>query len=128
MTQCRVASDVTGKTCCGPNGASADCNKAEQLQPALQSVNRLRSVHSRALQFPEVQREIDAGRPVAARIEWISGGAHFVVLDGYRILPSAVHLHVSDPLNPSCEVDFDEFTNNYQGDGKWTASYLVKNS
>jgi hypothetical protein len=95
-------------------------------------VNRLRTTLPGPLQFQDLKREIDAGRPVAARIAWDSAGAsqsatgHFVVLDGYRILSGATHVHVSDPLNPSCEVDFNEFTFNYQGEGKWDASYLVK--
>jgi Papain-like cysteine protease AvrRpt2 len=132
-TQCQVASNVTGSRCCGPAPAAGvdPCDQAEKLQDALTVVSRLRSTYGRALQFPAVKREIDSGRPVAARIQWTTGDpgegqGHFVVVDGYRILPGAVHLHVSDPLNPSCWVDFDEFTNNYQGDGEWNASFLVE--
>jgi hypothetical protein len=130
-TQCQVASDVTGGGCCGPAANGNVCNQPEKLQDALRSVNRFRTDYTHSLKFPEVKQEIDDGRPVAARIQWASGAkgtgeGHFVVIDGYRILSGASHLHVSDPLNPSCWVDFDEFTDNYQGEGTWDASFLVE--
>jgi hypothetical protein len=126
LRQCDIASSVTGNQCCGLAGGSVACNQPEKLQDALSSIGRLRAVLRRPLRFEEVQREIDAGRPVAARVEWGSGGAHFVLMDGYRILSSgARHVHVSDPLNSPSEVDFDEFANQYHGDGQWTGTYLV---
>jgi hypothetical protein len=80
------------------------------------------------LRFDELQREIDAGRPVCAGITWASGGGHFVVLRGYRVLSSgARQVYVADPLNPSALVDFDEFTSSYYGDGSWTETDFVQN-
>ena len=128
LTQCSIANRVLGqKSCCGDQKEQAACNKLEELQNALASVNRLAAAIARPLRFTEVKQQIDAGLPVCARIQWASGGAHFVVLEGYRVLPSgAQHVYVADPLNPSAEVDFEEFMLAYHGEGEWTGSYLVQ--
>src|SRR6476646_5880615 len=34
--------------------------------------------------FASIKTEIDAGHPLAARIAWFGGGAHFIVINGYR--------------------------------------------
>jgi hypothetical protein len=130
LRQCDVANRVVRRDdCCGAGAGTTDCNVAEKLQDALASIGRSRGAIPQAYSFEEVQTEIDAGRPVCARIEWASGGAHFVALDGYRVLPSgAQHIHVADPLNPPSEVDFDEFKSAYHGEGTWTGTYLVRGS
>jgi hypothetical protein len=120
--------------CCEPE----KCDKPAQLEVALQQVHKFRKILLRPLTFEEIQREIDAGRPIGVAITWESGNSpepnsrnpnppgHFVVLRGYRELTSGLRqVYVGDPLNPSSLVDVDEFTLAYYGDGVWTASYLV---
>jgi hypothetical protein len=125
MTQCAVANMVlpgNPKCCDGPE----DCNKPAKLEDALTKIHKWRNTLEVALTFEEVQREIDRGRPVCAQITWNSGGGHFVVVGGYRVLASgAQQLYIADPLNPSNLVDFDEFSVAYYGEGVWTETDLV---
>ena len=126
LTQCEIATRVIGKDCC-KNGSS--CNEAETLIRALQDIRRWKRTINGFVTFQEVKQELDALRPVCARILWPDGYAHFVVLVGYEVLHSgARHVDIADPWNPSSTVDFDQFTTAYLGDGKWVDTYLVTES
>ena len=110
------------------------CNRSAVLEIALKAIHKWRntldadSSTGGTLTFEQVQREIDRGRPVCAGITWNSGGGHFVVVMGYRVLASGAHqLYIADPLNPSNLVDFGEFTQAYYGEGQWTSTDLVAN-
>jgi hypothetical protein len=116
--------------CCDPDS----CNQPAQLELALQEIHKWRTTLDRSvlspgtLTFEAVCREIDRHRPICVGITWRSGGGHFVVVRGYRLLTSgARQVYVADPLNPSSLVDFDEFTFAYWGDGEWTETDLVRN-
>jgi hypothetical protein len=125
LTQCAIANAVLGseKVCC-QNGSG--CNEAATLISALQQINRLKRILTRPLTFPELQRELDAGLPVCARIRWKGGHAHFIVLVGYRVLPPRTqHVDVEDPFNPSGTVAFDTLRDAYYGNGEWIDTYLV---
>jgi Papain-like cysteine protease AvrRpt2 len=111
------------KCCCDPES----CNRPAELEIALQQVHKWRNTLKRPLTFEEIQREIDRGRPVGVGITWASGGGHFVVLRGYRLLRSGSwQVYVADPLNASGLLDLDEFTMAYYGDGAWTETDLVQ--
>ena len=125
------------KCCCHPEC----CDHPAKLEDALQKIYKWRATLDRPLRFDEIQREIDAGRPIGAGITWKSGNSgpkyrrndtpqqkgHFVVVRGYRVLSSGVRqVYVADPLNPSALVLYDEFTSAYYGDGEWTETDLVK--
>jgi hypothetical protein len=127
LTQCEVANRVLGgENCCKSNG---NCNQPETLIDALNSVKRLSSTLTGPLSFELVRGELDAGRPVCARIKWSGGGAHFVVITGYQLLTSgARHLEVVDPFNPNSTIDYDDLCNAYYGDGTWADTYLVTSS
>lgn len=104
-------------------------NQTFEVANALQIVNRLRLSLPGALSFDQLRQEIDAGRPVCAAIAWDSGGGHAVIVDAYKVLPSgACQVHVSDPLNPSSFVDFEEFSKRYYGDGVWKETALTRGS
>ena len=128
--QCDIAAKVTDKRhCCD---APPECNEPQRLTDALrvalsaQSGASLTKVVPRPLRFDELQRELDAARPVCIRIGWDGGGGHFVVLTGYQVLSSGDrHVDVADPLYPDCTVDYEELTNAYHGDGQWTHSFLL---
>ena len=134
--QCEAANkvlkskDLQGDSCDDPE----DFNRPGKLMIALQKFNKWRNTlddddstgATGALTFEQVQREIDRGRPVCCGITWKSGGGHFVVVRGYRVLDSgAQQLYVADPLNPANLVDFDEFTTAYYGEGRWTETSFV---
>jgi hypothetical protein len=131
LKQCDIAAQVTNQPgCCGN---IRECNAPARLTDALPvalagkpSGASLKQVVSRPLRFDELQRELDAGRPVCIRIGWDGGGGHFIVLTGYQVLSSGdQHVDVADPLYPDCTVDYDELTNAYHGDGQWTHSFLL---
>jgi Papain-like cysteine protease AvrRpt2 len=127
LTQCEVAKEVLdakNKECSDP-----EINLPASLTIALHQRGWLSGKMNSPLSFDLVRQEIDAGRPVCARIKWNGGGAHFIVLTGYEILQSgARHLDVADPLNPNTTVDYDAVRDNYYGEGQWVATYLVTNS
>ena len=140
MQQCDVANKVLPKEfpnerlpqsdcgcccqcCCDPDA----CNRPAELEIALRQVYKWRNTLKRPLTFDEIRREIDRGRPVGVGITWDSGGGHFVVVRGYRLLRSGERqVYVADPLNASGLVDIDEFTLAYYGDGAWTETDLVQ--
>jgi len=82
----------------------------------------------------EIQKEIDSGRPVCARIIWtgdngfdrVSAGAHFVAIIGY--LPGTEKLAVEDPwLDESpIEIGYKAFCKDYDGNGLWTHTYFTR--
>jgi hypothetical protein len=128
-TQCKIAGLVLKnvQNCC--DEAATNCNQNASLITALQKINRWSRTLNRPLRFDEIRQELNAGRPVCARIQWKGGGDHFVVIAGYEVLQSgALHVFVEDPLNPSSTVEYDEFKTAYYGDGEWVDSYLVTES
>lgn len=127
LTQCEIARRVTGHQNCYAQGPS--CNQAETLIKALEEIRRLKRIMNGPASFNEIRQELDAGRPVCARISWQDGYAHFVILVGYEILRSGErHVDIADPWNPSSTVDFDQFQGAYFGDGEWVDTYLVTES
>jgi hypothetical protein len=121
-TQCSIASYVLGSNCCGDPGP---CNTAAYLQNALQLIQRLRGIRLRSLTFDEIRAELSAGNPVGVRIAWQGGGAHFVVIRGFRNPAGFQLLNVADPWYEDSIQDFDDFTFTYLGQGLWTDSFLV---
>ena len=107
------------------------CNQPWYLEDALKQVDRLRgspkAVH---LSFKKIQREIDAHRPVCARIQWREPGSpgHFVVISGYHITRARVRqVDVEDPATGSrSTVHYGTFVSNYRHSGRWTHTYLVE--
>jgi hypothetical protein len=129
-TQCRVARNVLGVTqCCSDPDV---CNTPAKLQTALTAVRKLKDTLTRPLEFDEIRQEIEAGRPVCVRIGWSGGGAHFVMISGYRLSASGAKLvEVADPLFPNSTILYDVLVSAYQnaqdpaGGGQWTATFLV---
>jgi hypothetical protein len=126
-TQCAIADAELGRSdCCGA-GASGACNVPWYLNSALSRVGHLASFASGTLTFAIVQSEINAGRPVCARIGWSGGGGHFVALTcWYRnLLTGTQSVRVDDPW-PAYGRSvwlFSAFSTAYQGSGSWTHSY-----
>lgn len=131
QTQCAIASKVLhSQQCCLPDKNNI-CNQPVKLGDALgaKGIGALRQAGEipRPLRFEEVQRELDAHRPICIRIGWDGGGAHAVVITGYQVLEGGIrHVDVADPMYPDCTIDYEELTNAYHGDGQWTHSYLLK--
>jgi len=134
LTQCTIATEVLNPlNCCG--GDAEKCNQAMRLQDALQPIGRLGNTIEGSLPFLELKSEIDADRPVAVRIAWFGGGAHFVLICGYELMQSGTRiLQIADPFYGDevdnqyfgiWEIDYDLFPESYQDGGDWTTTFFV---
>ncbi len=129
--QCKIAGKVLDDaTCCDKRNS---CNKIESLKVALTKVGRLDKFEGRPATFEEVRNAIDADLPMGARIRWHGGGAHFVLICGYRVSTSKDEfVEIADPALRTSFVRYDKFITNYQsspsssGGGEWTHSYWIR--
>jgi len=121
IRQCELAGRVLGSTCCPTR---VPCNTAERLQTALRKIGRLDKIEGQ-LSFVRVKTEIQRGFPIAVRIEWRNGSAHFVIIRGYRD-DGAQILNIADPWYENSLQDYDTFCDDYLGLGRWTDSFLLK--
>jgi hypothetical protein len=78
----------------------------------------------RPLSLAELAREIEGGRPVAARIRWDFGGGHVVLLTGCS---AEGQVWVQDPEHgPSACAMADLTGGGYRGFGRWTHTYRTR--
>ncbi|MFI8519616.1 papain-like cysteine protease family protein [Streptomyces sp. NPDC085481] len=131
--QCLLVDDIFGTTTCCANGSTAACNRPWYLNLGLAHVGRFaRGEAGPAPVNPTVAREIDARRPVAAKIDWSGGGGHFPVITGYSDLivgePPIFeqYLTVEDPAYGFSAVSYDSFRTRYQGSGTWTFTFFTR--
>jgi hypothetical protein len=124
-TQCRIASDQLGGSCC-QNPDSETCDQPWFLEKALGKMNRMPDgPRTGQLSFVEVCQQLAKGRPVCVRIAWRGNGAHFVAITGQMVTSSGVEmLVVADPFWGTSMVSYDSFVSDYLGAGQWTTSYL----
>jgi len=127
-TQCLVArrtlpaSSTGGADCC----ADGACDVAWTLESALKTVERWADDKDVAAAFEAIKREIDARRPFAIRFAWTSGGAHFLVIDGYLDDGSDL-LHVTDSIYGPSTITRGALLDSYVGaNGSWTTSYWTR--
>ncbi len=134
LQQCQVAQKVTGIANCCPEVEACDQFKA--LDDALSAVNAIlpatlknQLLLGKVLKFAAVRAEIDAGRPVGARIQWYGGdpdAGHFVILSGYAIEASGEKwVDVSDPYYEDSTVPYDQFVSAYLEAGSWSDTYMI---
>jgi len=116
-----------------PNGVDCSltpdyCDYPAFLQDALNITGNLWSTLPNSyLNFDSLQDWINAKLPVAARIVWWGGGAHFVLIDGYRVMASGEQqVHVQDPLYGVSYQLYDDLVTAYPPGGWWRDTYLVK--
>jgi hypothetical protein len=125
-TQCAVANAVLRRRTCCESGSSSDCNAEASLGRALDEAGHLAEVH-RTAEFANLQREIDAKRPMCGRIEWERGQGHFLVIDGFQQGAPEI-VHVQDPLAAASPrwLPLDELRFRYRRQGKVTHVYETK--
>ena len=116
-------------TCKKPKAVPEACNKPWFLDWALKQVHRLTGkIKNGALTFEQIQRTINAGRPVCLRLQWGKGpDAHFVIISGFETAASGNQwVDVEDPASGSSTWLYDEFRTNYQySKGHWTDTFPV---
>jgi hypothetical protein len=133
MTQCQIATACLSMNCCinplpDPPPPTWAGNRTFTLNVALGVVNHFTEpVLQRAIDFPAIVAEIDAGRPVCCHISWDPGSpllGHFNVIAGYDAARNDVV--VRDPSGTLSDgvFPYESFKSNYHG-GRWDQTYLT---
>jgi hypothetical protein len=122
-TQCAIVNAELGRTDCCTNGSSTNCNRPWYLDSALSRTGNLQTWSSGVCTLADVTQEVNAGRPLCARIGWSGGGGHFLAIDGYNCELSTIA--VDDPWFGASDVVLSTFQTAYQGSGSCTHTYLV---
>jgi hypothetical protein len=126
-TMCAMANAVLGKATCCQDEASKECNQTAALDEALSRSGNLDHMQDGAIQRADLEREIDARRPVSCRIAWDGSHAHFVSVDGYTPESSDDEmLSVKDPWTGPGQTPYSTLVSGYQGTGTWTHTYFQK--
>lgn len=124
-TQCRVANGELGHSDCCHSPVPSACNVPWYLDKALTRTNNFVSITGQ-VSFQQVRDEINAGRPVGARIGWNGGGGHFMVIYGYSLIAGTTYFDIDDPIYGKSHLSVSDFSTNYQGSGSWTHTYFTK--
>jgi hypothetical protein len=125
-TQCRVANGELAHSDCCDSPVPSACNVPWYLDKALTRTHNFVSIIGQQASFQQVREEIDAGRPVGARIGWNGGGGHFTVIYGYSRFLGMEYFDIDDPIYGKSHLAVSDFANNYQGSGTWTHTYFTK--
>lgn len=125
-TQCEIVNAELGRTdaCSTPTPAGA--NVPWYLDKALDRTKNFVSIHAAPATFAQIRAEIDAGRPIGARIGWNGGGGHFMAIYGYSTWFGEEYVDIDDPIYGKSHLTLSEFSTNYQGSGTWTHYYITK--
>jgi Papain-like cysteine protease AvrRpt2 len=124
-TQCRVANDELSRSDCCNSTVPSACNVPWYLDRALMRTDNFVRIIGQA-GFEQVRDEIDARRPVGARVGWSGGGGHFMVIYGYSFVGGTQYFDIDDPIYGKSHLSVSEFSTNYQGSGTWTHTYFTK--
>lgn len=124
-TQCKVANAELGKSDCCSSPVPSPCNVPWYLDRALTRTRNFVSITGQ-VPFQQVRDEIDAGRPVGARVGWSGGGGHFMVIYGYGFIAGEQYFYIDDPIYGKSQLTVADFSSNYQGSGTWTHTYFTK--
>jgi hypothetical protein len=126
-TQCRIAQQAFPDKHC-PCAAPDSCDKQWYLEHALSTTSNF-SCYTDPLTFDAIENELEGGRVIGARTEWIDWGVrrgHFVVIYGcWRTAAGGKYLKIRDPFYVESESDIAGFSTSYRTSGKWTHSYLT---
>jgi hypothetical protein len=123
--QCLVANGELGHKDCCNSPVPSPCNVPWFLDKALTRTKNYVSITGQ-VSFQQVRDEIDAGRPVGARMGWNGGGGHFMVIYGYSIFFGVEYFDIDDPIYGKSHLKVSDFAGNYQGSGTWTHTYFTK--
>jgi len=124
-SQCKIASAEQGLSCCN-TPTPAGCNVPWYLDKALDRTYNYVSFSSGTMTWDAVKAEIDKGLVVGTRIGWNNGGGHFMVIYGVSRIGATQYFYIDDPIYGKSVLTVDQFSNNYQGSGSWTHSYITK--
>lgn len=123
-TQCKIASDELGLTCC-TSPVPGPCNVPWYLDRALTRTQNFVELKG-TMTWENVKAEIDKGLVVGTRIGWSGGGGHFMAIYGVSKILNTKYFHIDDPIYGKSVLTVSQFSNSYQGSGSWTHSYITK--
>jgi hypothetical protein len=123
-SQCLVASDVCGASCCPRSEA---CNHTAELTTALKKVGHFGRIDTGRALFSDIRSQIDAGFPVAIRLLLTDPKAgHYVAISGYLVVPPRNVIIVEDPWDgSSLTTYYSEFPLNYHEPATWGNTYFT---
>ncbi len=124
-TQCKVCNAELNRTDACNSPVPAACNVPWYLDRALTRTRNYVSITG-PVTFAQIRAEIDAGRPLGARVGWSGGGGHFMVIYGYARIFGQQYLDIDDPIYGKSHLRLSDFSSNYQGSGTWTHTYYTK--
>lgn len=125
-TQCTIVNAELNRTDACTSPIPSGANVPWYLDRALSRTNNFVSITGGQASFALIRSEIDAGRPVGARIGWNGGGGHFMVIYGYSTWFGVEYLDIDDPIYGKSHLTLNDFATDYQGSGTWTHYYLTK--
>lgn len=114
----------------GPDPEKLD--RTASLQTALEKVGLFHSAMPGRAPFDEIMKEIQADRPICARIvkdrdgDGVVEGAHFVAISGFGRIDGVEHVQVEDPEGSTFIGPLATFRDNYGKEWTWVATYFVK--
>ncbi len=125
-TQRSVAYEVLGENCSEDCTEGCPHDEVACLDEALERVSCL-SRMSTGVDGPKtVKGEIDAGRPLCMRIQWKSGGGHFLAIVGWFLAADRGTVYiVEDPAYGRTRIASSDIVTRYREIGRWTHSYFV---
>ena len=123
--QHEIATGVLGFNCSRfqeESDIAAVCNQYAMLNEALQFVGCYSHWSPGHRSFERIQAEIDAGRPICLRLEWYSGGSHYLLVAGYY---AATHeIYLEDPQHGPSVQKFALFPHTYRmSGGVWRGTF-----
>lgn len=135
--QCQLVSQILelGKDCCEDcdcsPGSFEPCNQTQNLGFILDKIGHGRDGTDglSAMEFSEIQEEINSGHPICVSIQWNEAAAagHAIVIYGYDAAEKL--LFIADPKAPAdtpITIPFDDFTYpefGGPGRGSWKAAF-----
>jgi hypothetical protein len=130
VRQCDVVEFLFDEVCCPSVNDVDTCNSGcdkEDILTIYEHFNVTATVveDSDDIVFNEIRSEIrDRGRPVQVLIEWDEGGAHVVVIYGWRVQGNYRYLRIHDSLNNgSGEIRITQLRR-YEDQGDWTLTWI----
>lgn len=124
VRQCEVASTVVGTSDCCDESLRPFCDEERLLSEALRAVGHYLGYLDGPISEATLHAEIDAGRPVALRISWGTGGGHFILCTGYNRRNS--ELLLEDPDQGPVRIDYPGLIEGYAPDGAWSHTYATQ--
>ncbi len=137
LTQCKIVQECFSvfkeyrtETDCCQHSRRKECNRDFKLLDALELHGLLPLRGKYPLSLDEIREQINQGVPVAARIAWRGGGAHFVLITAVVTDPKDdkhTWVRVADPKDQAASyITYHALRHRYKGEGEWTHSYLFE--